>query len=239
MLRLLATNWSTVSPGIQYRGLLEYVVPLHLIVQLLNFAGLVDMTMQASTETPSPASPSTDPIQVEGNHDGNLNDEELALNNRASHNDQSSNDDATELRTRAGSVVSSSSQYIRRKTSQLLGAIAPSSHRGDTPISPKLAELVNAFRDSEQAIALKSEIEEASRSASGEADVNGTLPDVALENSLTRGRKRASWGTQFRILSGRAFKNLYRDPALLTAHYVSSVIVARKFPFSLLDGWLT
>jgi len=41
-----------------------------------------------------------------------------------------------------------------------------------------------------------------------------------------RGRKRASWGTQFRILSGRAFKNLYRDPALLAAHYISSVALA-------------
>lgn len=50
--------------------------------------------------------------------------------------------------------------------------------------------------------------------------------DVALESGLLRGRKRATWATQFSILSGRAFKNLYRDPALLTAHYMGSVALA-------------
>jgi hypothetical protein len=47
----------------------------------------------------------------------------------------------------------------------------------------------------------------------------------AMGNTL-RGHQRASWATQFRILSGRAFKNMYRDPALLTAHYTASVVVA-------------
>jgi hypothetical protein len=56
--------------------------------------------------------------------------------------------------------------------------------------------------------------------------VSNELPDVVLETSMLRGRKRASWGTQFRILSGRAFKNLYRDPALLTTHYLSAVGLA-------------
>ncbi len=189
----------------------------------------VDMTMHASTETSSPASPPVEVIQSEGQSSEAFNDEERALMQPSSGRDQTANDDATELQTRAGSVVSSSSQYIRRKTSQLLGAITPSSERGDVPIPPKLAELVEAFRNSETAAALKTEIEEVLRGLAPQADANGTLPDVALENSLTRGRKRASWGTQFRILSGRAFKNLYRDPALLTAHYVSSIIVAREF----------
>lgn len=40
--------------------------------------------------------------------------------------------------------------------------------------------------------------------------------------------KQASWWTQFRILSGRAFKNLYRNPMLMLAHYVVSIVVARK-----------
>ena len=61
------------------------------------------------------------------------------------------------------------------------------------------------------------------------ADNQNQQPDVALENSLTKGRKRATWGTQFRILSGRAFKNLYRDPALLAAHYNSSIVVACEY----------
>ncbi|KAL2912287.1 FAD-dependent urate hydroxylase [Polyrhizophydium stewartii] len=39
-------------------------------------------------------------------------------------------------------------------------------------------------------------------------------------------RARASWWTQFRILSGRTFRNLYRNPDLLRTHYVISVVVA-------------
>lgn len=54
---------------------------------------------------------------------------------------------------------------------------------------------------------------------------------MAIETALLRGRKRASYATQFRILSGRAFKNLYRDPALLAAHYLSSVGLACEFGF--------
>jgi hypothetical protein len=46
------------------------------------------------------------------------------------------------------------------------------------------------------------------------------------ERNNPRRRRGASWPTQFRILSGRAFKNLYRDPALLTAHYLSSIALA-------------
>jgi len=36
----------------------------------------------------------------------------------------------------------------------------------------------------------------------------------------------ARWATQFRILRGRAFKNIYQDPALLAAHYLSSIALA-------------
>ena len=61
---------------------------------------------------------------------------------------------------------------------------------------------------------------------------NGELRDVAVESTLLKGRKRASWMTQFKILSGRAFKNLYRDPALLAAHYLSSIALACESGFS-------
>jgi hypothetical protein len=44
--------------------------------------------------------------------------------------------------------------------------------------------------------------------ANGDAHVMGELPDVVFETSLLRWRKRASWGTQFRILSGRVLITL-------------------------------
>jgi hypothetical protein len=98
----------------------------------------------------------------------------------------------------------------------------------DTPLPPKLAELVAAYSASDVAMSIKAETEEvaSAQRGGGAARADGALRDVVVENSLLRGRKRASWATQFRILSGRAFKNLYRDPALLAAHYLSSVVLA-------------
>lgn len=122
--------------------------------------------------------------------------------------------------------------YIKRKTSRLMDAVSISSHRTDTPpLTPELATLVGTYANSDIAEMIKNEIEEVRASAHTSANGNGTeggeTRDVVAESSLLRGRKRASWGTQFRILSGRAFKNLYRDPALLAAHYISSVALAR------------
>lgn len=175
----------------------------------------------------------------------NLGEEELGLRTvrtpRPSNSRNPSPDGATELRTRANSMASSTGRYLRHKTSQLLEAVTSSASGANKPISAKLAALVNAFVVSEIAKGLRTETEELRRqstlSDNGQAGTeaggrgqtrNCALRDVALETTLLRGRKRASYATQFRILSGRAFKNLYRDPALLTAHYVSSIVLACK-----------
>ena len=127
--------------------------------------------------------------------------------------------------------------YIKRKTSQLMDAVSLSSHKTDAPLTPQLATLVETYANSDIAQEIKNEIEQVRASALTVANgrEGGEIGDVAVENSLGRGRKRASWGTQFRILSGRAFKNLYRDPALLAAHYISSVALARAY--HLHGGW--
>ena len=122
--------------------------------------------------------------------------------------------------------------YIKRKTSQLMDAASLGSHDADTPpLAQQLATLVETYANSDIAREIKNEIEgvraSAQTGASGDGTEGGETRDIVVENSLLRGRKRASWGTQFRILSGRAFKNLYRDPALLAAHYISSVGLAR------------
>ena len=182
-------------------------------------------------------SPPAEEAQPE-EEDSNIRDEERAFARdrsssislhstyRASH----VGGEGTESTTRAGSIHSSTA-YLRRQTTRLLEAIAPSAHAADGPVPPKLAALIEAFKNSEIAEQLQAEIAEVASApaAQGNGNGNGTteLPDVAVESSITRGRKRASWGTQFRILSGRAFKNLYRDPALLATHYISSITVAR------------
>lgn len=169
----------------------------------------------------------------------NLGDEERGLAGRSaliaplsvkSRTSTSSNAEETELRTR--SVVGS----LKRKTSQILEAVTPSSStRADpAPVTPKLAELIEAYAKSDIAAGIREEGEALSRgnlnrqTEGAGFDPRQQLPDVAEETTLLRGHKRATWGTQFRILSGRAFKNLYRDPALLTAHYLASIALAGK-----------
>ena len=182
------------------------------------------MTVLASMEPRSPASPPTNPELSEAETD--RRDEEQAFGPTssapASIARRVSGSDENEVQTRASTEVGSSSSFIKRKTSQLLEAISPSAGLSDRPISPKLVELVEAYNHSPLYEELRTEIREVEVRENG----NSALPDVALENDLTRGRQRASWVTQFRILSGRAFKNLYRDPALLAAHYIASIAVA-------------
>lgn len=97
------------------------------------------------------------------------------------------------------------------------------------PLPPKLAHLLQSYEQSEIAAAIRAEIEAFSQAPPPDSGVTDDLPDVAEETSALRSRQRASYTTQFRILSGRAFKNLYRNPALLAAHYASSIGIAREF----------
>ncbi|CDO70642.1 hypothetical protein BN946_scf184756.g8 [Trametes cinnabarina] len=205
---------------------------------------LIDLTMQAGMEPRSLDSPPVEEVQP-SDDDSNLGDEERALSRARSRTRSSSislhpthcaphagadagTGNGTEASTTRAPSIRSSTAYIRRQTTRLLEAISPASQVNDGPVPPKLAELIDAFKRSEIAGQLYAEIEEVASAPAVQGNGNGTteLPDVAVESSLSRGRKRASWGTQFRILSGRAFKNLYRDPALLATHYVAAIAVA-------------
>lgn len=186
--------------------------------------------MHASLGTPTTAvdTPDSEPSTPVGEASLNLGTEEQGLAHHAAAS--TSSGDETARRTRPNSIASSTGAFIKRKTSELFSSASQRSVDG--PLPPKLAALVDAYATSEIAADIKSDIELAKRNA-GAADgarANGDeLPDIAAETTLLRGRKRASLWTQFRILSGRAFKNLYRDPALLTAHYTSSVALACEF----------
>ena len=215
----------------------------------------VDLTMRASVvprEMPSiNISPSLD------DHT-NLGDEErglpivphtvpLSVRSILSNN----LDDDTELQpTRPTSATSSSSaNYVKRKTSQISNSIANivgdrKTDAGGIPLAPALIVLVDAYATSDIAAGIKAHGDqlrrEVVRTDNGDATggtVSNELPDVVLETSILRGRKGASWGTQFRILSGRAFKNLYRDPALLAAHYLSAIGLAGAFCFFVLMSY--
>ncbi|KAI5988629.1 hypothetical protein EDD15DRAFT_2288934 [Pisolithus albus] len=193
---------------------------------------LIDLTVNACIET---SSNSVTPSHI----DEVSFDEERALLS-------TSDADETELQTRVSSASQTSrrlsvSSAIRRKTSQMLDVVRGArDESGSASVPEQLADLVALYEASSTAKAMRAEFDDVYRihGFPDEVPSNGTVDalgertdmhemrDVAAETNMLRGRQRASWGTQFRILSGRAFKNLYRDPALLTAHYASSVALA-------------
>ncbi|KAG8905256.1 hypothetical protein FRB99_000371 [Tulasnella sp. 403] len=199
---------------------------------------LIDLTMQdeefgARSHVPTP------PEIVFTDTTTNVGDEERGTSRPATNPEQTTPSapavvrDETEMQVRttpASETVVDSTNFVKRKTSQLWDMFSASgSQKGSKPIAPKLSALLKAYTDSDIAKAIQDEIAAFSNQSSvanGHHAVSSELPDVAGETEALRSRTKASWGTQFKILSGRAFKNLYRDPTLLTAHYASSVVIA-------------
>ncbi|ESK86895.1 abc transporter [Moniliophthora roreri MCA 2997] len=189
---------------------------------------LIDLTVNASVESPiSRDSATLEPPSPADTT--NIGDEERAAGTQAvplAVRSQPS-PPLAEHPSGANSISSSTGAFIKRKTSQLLEAVSSASQRStDTPIAPKLAQLVSFYEQSTIAADIKAEADAFKRASQGDGTSENETRDVAVETALLRGRKRASWGTQFRILSGRAFKNLYRDPALLMVHYSSAILIA-------------
>lgn len=80
--------------------------------------------------------------------------------------------------------------------------------------SPRINSLVAAFAASAILESVRAEIGQEVAASSGSVD------------EVLQTYERAGWWMQFTILSGRSFKNLYRDPMLMLSHYVVSVVVA-------------
>ncbi|KAH8822872.1 hypothetical protein DL96DRAFT_1683868 [Flagelloscypha sp. PMI_526] len=194
----------------------------YLIDLTVNAAmGTTDSSGRESVDT-SPTDATTTHTPMPSSSSPRENDEEQGLLARTLQPTPSGVEE-TELRTRHGSRTGT---FLKKQASAFLDAVSLRSSRGSTQQneSPELRRIVDSYKESNVAKSIKEEIERLEAGANGLHDQQ--LPDVAHETTLLRGRKRASWTTQFRILSGRAFKNLYRDPALLTAHYVSAIALA-------------
>ncbi|KAK1222001.1 FAD-dependent urate hydroxylase [Marasmius sp. AFHP31] len=187
---------------------------------------LIDLTVNATISSPVSRQSTTlePPTPTDAS---NLGDEERGLGTQAvplAVRAQSSSPEG-EGTSRANSITSSTGAYIRRKTSQLFDSVS-NQPVSEIAIPPKLAQLVGLYEKSNIAAEIKADTENAIQNNRGQGNGASETRDVAVETGLLRGRKRASWGTQFRILSGRAFKNLYRDPALLMVHYSSAIVLA-------------
>ncbi|BEI83347.1 hypothetical protein CcaverHIS002_0312150 [Cutaneotrichosporon cavernicola] len=117
---------------------------------------------------------------------------------------------------------------IKKKAARVLGLFSsgtPTPPDANYAVPEQLATLVLACRASDGAKITEAEIMriEAGESADG---VPNDQRDVSEEIALLRGYDKATFWTQFRLLSGRAFKNLYRNPMLMFAHYAVAVVVA-------------
>ena len=190
----------------------------HLLAKAQQYP--VDLTTKAADGEES----TTSGTEATQNHSLRIpGDAQFADEERGLRATSSSSEHDTELQTRQPSFAQEANQYVKRKTSQLLNFVSNGrSSPGDgATLSEKLRILVQAYLDSDVSKEIQDDI-------TSTADAEAELRDVVGESSLLRGHQRATWTTQFRILSGRAFKNLYRDPALLAAHYASSVLIARK-----------
>lgn len=189
------------------------------------------------------SSGSTTPLAMPEEADTtNINDPERGLQPHSGDISVRSVDTDAEPTASSSSQASATGGYLRHKTSQIFDTVVNKGISGlivkKTPdeviIAPALSTLITAYANSDIAANIKAEgkalqrevVRSDNNQAPVAAGISGSLPDVVLETSMLRGRKRASYGTQFRILSGRAFKNLYRDPALLTAHYTSAIALA-------------
>jgi hypothetical protein len=189
-------------------------------------------------ESRSSDSTAPEPLSI-SNSETNFRDEERGLSSQVpllvrspSNGGRSSTAVGEDTEPNPSSLAASTGGYLRQKASNLLDAVSLSSHKGDRSITAKLASLVDAYAGSDIALGIRQEIETMRSAATENGNAvayGGETRDVVIENSLLRGRKRASWGMQFKILSGRAFKNLYRDPALLAAHYISSIVLACEY----------
>lgn len=197
---------------------------------------LIDLTMQATLHQAAPDATSVEPPSPTSETD-NLRDEErglpaahhIHLPGAHSQTSSASPTEETELQTRPNSSQSNSlASSLRKRASAIFDSARR--HVGGHAVTPRLQSLVDAYAESDVAKEIREEGVKLRRDQEHrrgeEARGTAELPDVAAETTLLRGRKRASWGMQFRILSGRAFKNLYRDPYLLAAHYLSAIGLA-------------
>ncbi|KAJ8295972.1 ABC transporter G family member [Rhodotorula toruloides] len=189
--------------------------------RLTDLVCAVDLTMQnEKSSASSDASVEDALIQL----DGSRRDPELGVGSpaRRSTGAPSIDGDETELETRNGSVRSNASNGLKRFLPSSLGGTSTPSDQPAPP--PHIARLVDAYSSSDVARSTRDEIAAAKRDAARGA--GGGTADGANGAMILRNYKRAGWWSQFTILSGRSFKNLYRDPMLMLSHYAVAVIAA-------------
>ncbi|KAI9492170.1 half-sized ABC transporter [Zychaea mexicana] len=121
-------------------------------------------------------------------------------------------------------------ERIRKKREQLTAPDVVVDGNGDSSstnsdtVNPHLKRLIEAYDKSVVAVAVRDDVERILAAAQGtpEAIDEGSAPPIKPVNTY----ERPGWIAQFRILADRTFKNLYRNPMLMFAHYTIAVVLA-------------
>ncbi|KAI8147379.1 hypothetical protein BJV82DRAFT_595272 [Fennellomyces sp. T-0311] len=119
-------------------------------------------------------------------------------------------------------------ERIRKKREQLTAPDVvidgDSSSTSSDAITPHLKRLIEAYDKSVVAVAVRDDVERVLAAAQGTPDAieEGSAPPIKPINT----HERPGWIAQFRILADRTFKNLYRNPMLMFAHYTIAVVLA-------------
>lgn len=98
--------------------------------------------------------------------------------------------------------------------------------RVQAPLPEPLAQLIAQWSASDLKRRLDEEYEQTETTTLAGHDEE-TAPQAGFSTLVPlKGYRKASLWTQFTILSGRAFKNLYRNPMLMLAHYIMAGMLA-------------
>jgi energy-coupling factor transporter ATP-binding protein EcfA2 len=99
--------------------------------------------------------------------------------------------------------------------------LLPPAARRDAADKTDLDILIAAYKSSSIAKDIQTSVDAPAPSPAG----TGGIPN-GLTSADGKGFRRLGWWGQFTILSGRTWKNLYRNPMLMLAHYAISIVLA-------------
>lgn len=189
-----------------------------------NFADyLIDLTMKASNTTEADIAEYEEAMR---NNNNNNNHQNNNINRRGTTSSSSevSDDLHSAIPANEGSEIDATREWLhfashRRNEDGIKRRRIVSEVDGIRPIT--LRQLVEIYRSSLIFESLKEGIEEIKRSS---VESSSTEEENDYSHGL-KGYEKIGIIGQFRILSGRTFKNLYRNPMLMLTHYVIAVLL--------------
>lgn len=213
----------------------DYLVDLTMHAEQRRTVPMDDNTIAESVESPRRAIPSAPSISSQSTSPGTRKTRKRGDSIRARQERQLFTRRRSELGIPAGEEVMMSEDLENtrawRDSSDARHSLDHTENEHLLPPPPPmngsdatdLDVLIAAYKDSDVAAAIRDEIRTA-----GAPEPNGNANGSAHHRgagSGMKGFKRIGWFAQFLILSSRTWKNLYRNPMLMLAHYAIAIVL--------------